>query len=230
MTDAQCDEHKPICNRCAKGSRDCSYPEPEERSRPTRNSESNSESKGVDEEKALTKSSSYSTSSIAFQLNHQRLIDSLISPSDFSEKQFGLPDPIVNFSISGHGYCRELLETQMIPNSQLDVMKFFLNYHRKYVTDYHYFCYHDYQKFFTTDLVVMAEQSEVLSIGLVAFSALIYSMNQRTARDRAFWYYTLALRQLRKLLNVAMDVSEYHLAITAALQLATFDVYPPQTC
>ena len=100
------------------------------------------------------------------------------------------------------------METRMISNSHPDVMQFFLDYHQKNVTEYHYFCYHDYRKFFTMELMDMAKLSNVLCIALVAFSALIYSMKQRSAREQAFWYYTLALRQLRELLNTAMDVSE----------------------
>ena len=228
MTDTQCDEQKPICSRCTKGSRDCRYPEPKERPRPTLDAESRSESDETDDEKALIKGSSRSTSPIVFQLNQQMLMESLATLSDVSDQQFGLPNPIVTFSISGlspAGYCQELQMTRMMPNTRPDAIQFYLDYHRKHVTEYHYFCYHDYRKFFTTELVVMAEHSGVLRIALVAFSSLIYSMKDRSVREQAFLYYALALRQLRELLNTAMDVTEYHLAIATALQLATFDVH-----
>lgn len=159
-----------------------------------------------------------------------KLIDSHSTASQISDHQLEFPNlisplPITEFNpIGSRQYCRELQITPSPLNSQLDEIRFFLNYYRENITEYHYFFYHDYRKFFKVELLVMAKQSRVLYLALAAFSAMIYSIKHPNARKQAFWYYALALTQLRDLLNAVTNLNEYHLAIATALQLATFDV------
>lgn len=86
--------------------------------------------------------------------------------------------------------------------------------------------YFDYRKLCTMTLLAMAEVSDTLRHAVVAFSALIYSMKvDRAAREQAFLYYAIALKQLRSLLDKSpMTVEERHIAIATALQLSAFDV------
>ena len=75
--------------------------------------------------------------------------------------------------------------------------------------------------------MIMIEQPNALRDAVVAFSALVYSMEiDRSARVVAFLYYTSALQQLRVLLDqVTLNIDECHMALATALQLASFDVF-----
>lgn len=74
----------------------------------------------------------------------------------------------------------------------------------------------------------MAEQSNALEHAVVAFSALIYSINvHQGVRALAFLYYSKALQELRALLDKTdMDLQDCFTAVATALQLSSFDVYP----
>ena len=90
----------------------------------------------------------------------------------------------------------------------------------------HYLCYYDYTKLYTKTLFAIAEQCDALRHGMVAFSALIYSVKvDSSAREQAFLYYGVSLQQFRLLLDKFLTEAEYQAAVATALQLATFDVY-----
>ena len=113
-----------------------------------------------------------------------------------------------------------------LPPLQSYSVQFFLAFHRETVTEAHYFRWYDYPKLCTKTMLAMAKQSDALRHSIVAFSALIYSCKIRqSAREVAFLYYTMALQELRLLLNKSpMDMEECLTAVATALQLASFDV------
>jgi hypothetical protein len=177
-----------------------------------------------------------------FQFNQQMVIDSLPVPTNITEPTFNLPNSLFTFSISGvypTNLLEELVQSSSTPHSQEPQIPmihksnqdrsidFFLRFHRENINEFHHFIYHDYHKFCTTTLMIMVEQSDALRDAVVAFSALIYSIKiDRSARVQAFLYYTLALRQLRIILDQdGMDVEECYMAVATALQLASFDVF-----
>ena len=65
-----------------------------------------------------------------------------------------------------------------------------------------------------------------LLLAIAAFSALIYSIKHNSSfRVHAFELYARALRELIKLLGKPeMDLTDCYIAVTTALELATFDV------
>lgn len=177
-----------------------------------------------------------------FQFNQQTLVDSLRAPAGIAESLYHDSNPLVTPSITGvspfsfrgefiqsstHAY--RSLETQIptVPkNSRDPYVQFFLRFHQENINEFHYFCYHDDQKFCTTTLMAMVQQSDALCNAVAAFSALIYSIRiDHFTRVQAFTYYALALQQLRVLLDqTVMNVDECHMAIATSLQLACFDV------
>jgi hypothetical protein len=172
------------------------------------------------------------------------LIDSLGPPLDIGEPTLFVSNPLLTFSISGaspSSFCEGLRMQTSPSQSPSTVMieiprppkstrshpnQFFLSYHQENITEYHYFMYFDYRKLCTRTLLAMAEASDALRHAVVAFSALIYSMKvNRAAREQAFLYYAIALKELRALLDkFPMTVDECHIAIATALQLSAFDV------
>jgi hypothetical protein len=106
-----------------------------------------------------------------------------------------------------------------------------LEFYRQKVTEYHFFCYHDYPQFYTTDLRAMVADSDALRNAVAAFSALVYSTKNYNARELAFAYYDFAVVELRHSLgeNVFIpDEDHVHMAIATAMTLATFDVSIPR--
>jgi hypothetical protein len=106
-----------------------------------------------------------------------------------------------------------------------DRVRFFLKYHQETIGVCHYLCYHDYTELHTKTLLALAEHCEALRHGIVAFSALIYSVKvDSSAREQAFLYYGVSLQQFRLLLETFSTEVEVQAAVATALQLATFDV------
>jgi hypothetical protein len=106
--------------------------------------------------------------------------------------------------------------------SQTRSLRYYLSFHRKEVTYAHYFLFYDYQD----ALYSLSELFEPLRYCVVAFAALVYSVKvDISAREDAFGYYAMALRELRLLLERSpRDIEEYYAIVAAVLQLSSFDV------
>jgi hypothetical protein len=178
------------------------------------------------------------------------LIDSLAPPTCVPEPQFIAFPSIFQFSVTGitPSSFREDLLRQSTSNSQPTTssglirisptlktttshqVRFFLKYHQETIRVCHYLCYYDYTKLYTKTLFALAEHCDALRHGMVAFSALIYSVKvDSSTREQAFLYYGVSLQQFRLLLENCSTEVEYQAAVATALQLATFDVSPPST-
>lgn len=129
------------------------------------------------------------------------------------------------FKIPSTDVRTDLTLSTRLPSIQPQLLNPLIEFHRQNVTEYHYFFYHDYPKFFTTDLLMMSEDSEALRNAVAAFSALVYSTKYYSARELAFVYYDFAVVELRHALG-AFKPDEYHvhIVIATAMTLATFDV------
>lgn len=102
-------------------------------------------------------------------------------------------------------------------------VQFFLKFHQETINSAHYFRYYDYQRLHTSGLLAMAGEFECLQHAMVAFSALIYSIKVTgDAREIAFYYYAVALKELQSLLNMKIDCN---LVVASALQLSSIDVH-----
>ena len=182
---------------------------------------------------------SYAFGSI--ELNHQRLIGSF-TPTDMPEL-FSYSSN-VGFSISESGLSLfrvgqgSSTETPSQPTFECPVigiprppksgrsqlLQFFLSFHREVVTYAHYFLFYDYLR----PIFLLCDLFDPLLYSMAAFSALIYSMKfDIAAREQALLYYTMALQELRKVLDrFPNDLQEYYGIVATVLQLATFDVHP----
>ena len=171
------------------------------------------------------------------------LIDSLKSPTCVPEPQYIIVPSLFQFSVTGvtpSSFREDLLRqsvstlpptaelTRIAPNIKTTTshhVQFFLKYHRETISECHYLCYYDYPKLFTKTLFALAEHCDALRHGMVAFSALIYSVKiDSSAREQAFVYYGVSLQQFRLLLEKLSTEVEYQAAVATALQLAAFDV------
>jgi len=108
------------------------------------------------------------------------------------------------------------------------LVNYYLTYHHKFVNEFHYYSYFDYSRFFTESLFAMAEESDALTLGMAAMSALVYSQRlDPDIKPVSFALYSLALMELQRLINQPyLSPSEGQIATAAAMQLSSFDVPP----
>jgi Fungal specific transcription factor domain len=157
-----------------------------------------------------------STSTIA-------LSEPSLSPKQFPETTF-FREPDYSEKDTSPGF---ICIPHCISPVQQDFSKiFYLDYHRENITEFHYFRYYDHHKYNINILFQMADNSVALFHAIVAFSALLYSMNnQGSPGEDAFEYYDSSLREFRRLLEMPLlDDEDIHVAIATALQLSSFDV------
>lgn len=103
---------------------------------------------------------------------------------------------------------------------------FYFTFHRERINSHYYYSYYDYQQLFTKGLLAMAEESNAVYFGLIAFSALIYSLKiDPTARHAAYRFYSFTVTELRSLIDKPMDGKECQIATVCAMQLSSFDVH-----
>ena len=120
-------------------------------------------------------------------------------------------------------------ETIAIPRSPKSnrhhLVDYFLKYHLEAISPAHYFWYYDYIQLCRCWLPAMAVTSIALRHALIAFSALVYSIKVvDSAHQIAFFYYALALKELRVFLDGPLSPEECNVAIATALQLSSFEV------
>jgi hypothetical protein len=177
--------------------------------------------------------------------DQQMVIDSLEPPVSLAAPYFSptLAQPLIP-GLSPSSYSRQLQKSpsmSLSPSIMFNIPRplssqssrarmgrseFFMKYHKEKIREAHYFRWHDYPKLHTVELFILADQNDVLRHAMVAFSALIYSINRPAAREMAFVYYALALKELRALLNASMDFAQCLTAVATALELSAFDVCP----
>jgi hypothetical protein len=109
--------------------------------------------------------------------------------------------------------------------------RFFLNYHRENITEFHYFRYYDHRKQCNDMLLQMADKSVALGHAIMAFSALLFFMKtEGFPGEEAFEYYSSSLVEFRQLLDRLQEPlvnhEDVHTAVATALQLSSFDVSP----
>lgn len=120
-------------------------------------------------------------------------------------------------------------ETIIIPRSpesnRHHHVDYFLKYHLEVIGPGHYFLYYDYIQLCKLWLPAMAATSLALRHALVAFSGLVYSIKKAgMARQIAFFYYAMALKEFRQFLEGPSSPEECNVAIATALQLSSFEV------
>jgi hypothetical protein len=153
------------------------------------------------------------------------------------EQPFYLLDTFPGFSkfgIPSTGFLMDVSLSEQMPSIQPHLITPLLEFYHQKVTEFHFFCYHDYPQFYTRDLWEMITtksdvRPDALRNAVAAFSALVYSTKNYSARELAFAYYDFAVVELRHSLaeNVFIpEESHVHRAIATAMTLATFDVSP----
>ncbi|OAT02350.1 C6 finger domain-containing protein, variant [Blastomyces dermatitidis ER-3] len=103
-------------------------------------------------------------------------------------------------------------------------VKFFLAYHRHYITFRHYFMRQDAQSFINNDIILLAMQYKPLLYAIVGFSSYIYSIRHPNGKLYTFLqYYHKSVTGLLKSLSTS-NVHHDAMMLTI-LQLATFEEY-----
>jgi len=108
------------------------------------------------------------------------------------------------------------------------LVQLFLNYYGTSATNFPYFSSLYYHRLHKNALLALSMDFDALRHAVVAFSALIYANKVNSAaRTPAFFFYAIALKQLRFALNkIPIGAKNCHAALATALQLAEFEVIP----
>ena len=143
------------------------------------------------------------------------MLNSVFYIPDSTVDPFSIIDPFIHLeersfqSLSQKLYFRP--ETTAIPrapkSNQHQLVDYFLKFHLDVINPSHYFWWNDYNQLCKCWLPTMADPSIALRYGVVAFSALVYSMKiDHTARQFAFFYYANSLKELRQLLDGSTEL------------------------
>lgn len=172
------------------------------------------------------------------QLNIPQLFEVVMNSSvdgtgllfDTSNPPMDMFTTVISFDQSfqpGLGFRSETITIPRSPKSnQHHLVDYFLKYHLEVISPSHYFWYYDYIQLCKRWLPAMAATSLALRHALVAFSALVYSIKViDDARQIAYFYYAMALKELRVFLDGPLSSEECNIAIAIALQLSTFEVH-----
>ncbi|KAK6337705.1 hypothetical protein TWF696_001188 [Orbilia brochopaga] len=205
----KCDETRPICERCAKGGRQCTFPDPAATPKSTRtrrkqpNTPSNFaqfEDKSPSPEdldsdicfsdtyptdlrflSACPPDSSNPAQSVSGSVRSQRSLSPAMYNNDgYSESRYQL----YNHSCRSDSVLPEADLAAHPPsqrNSHTPDVAFWLDYHRKHITFQHYLLKSDESDFFSNTLLSYAVRNEALLYSVVAFASLHYFIHETHA-------------------------------------------------
>lgn len=210
----KCDEQHPVCERCRKGSRDCTYPE--HRSSPKRSG--NAEHGHSAGQPNADDSSPPESNDEDDEIPSEDLPQPIATPAATSQSSMQSEGPslvhatLLSKNISGPG----------APLSE--GLDFYLEYHKTDLSFHHYFFKHDANHFLHGVLIEHAHNYEPLLYAVAGFAAFHQTVRRsRTGHIRYFLeYYNKSVSLLR--LSLANGEPHTDATILTILQLATFEV------
>ncbi|KAI5786017.1 hypothetical protein FPQ18DRAFT_368638 [Pyronema domesticum] len=243
----KCDEKHPICERCKKGNRECTYPEvtPNSKSKKprgeSREGSSSLEDVEEDDEEYLDDASPPALRSSTSQ---SRLRSGATRRDSWHDSEHGRHknrktagssadqtpspcDPESSAPTSPTGSLRRTASAYSLNNTSEwshipHDIAFYLNYHKKMLTCHHYLLKSDCDDFFKTTLLEHALQNDALMYAVAAFASFHYNIFYATNAYHTFLeYYNEAIILLREALNRPHTID----TILTILQLACFEEY-----
>ncbi|KAJ6002379.1 hypothetical protein N7451_004926 [Penicillium sp. IBT 35674x] len=240
----KCDESRPVCERCRKGSRDCVYPSPTSGSskggRPLVHQIACPLEPIIDEEEpdnpGLGSRSPTSPSTSRPDLHRTQSAQSLRKPSlkQVSEPGSFNVDPGSSpstesssrfESVSVRSASVTQSTTDMLNAARLpDDLRFYLNFHQDFITPGHFFLRQPSRAFIQHSIIELALQYKPLLYALVGFAAYHHTLHSQGGKLFTFLkYYNKALVLLRKSLSSGEEHNEATLC--TVLVLTTFEEY-----
>ncbi|EEP77834.1 predicted protein [Uncinocarpus reesii 1704] len=235
----KCDETRPICERCSKGKRECTYPpspmlrkdsrsnmKMNEKYPPIRESESeensqNSERKLDLQPRHMKDASRHNAQSVARRKMRQSPETKCASPSsDMTDLSTKSPSPVASADPDSHSLPSPTLSDQGLTS---DVM-FFVAYRKQNINYHHYILKSHASKFINEDMMSYALGYEPLLYAVVAFSAYHYSIAHPNGKIYTFLQYYN--KSVSLLLNSLRGGENHHDAmLLTILQLAAFEEF-----
>ncbi|KAM3512024.1 hypothetical protein MY11210_004350 [Beauveria gryllotalpidicola] len=242
----QCDEARPICERCRKGGRDCVYPDPSISKGGSRQKESASTSASnqsptssnsedaehddakrsgaldtiPDEDEDSTPPKHPLKSKLVLQISDRNLCGNYsLSPSSATATP-------VDQLLPGHqqpDFHSLLMGDQNLSNLPNDY-QLHLQYLYENVTPHHYSLTNDTDNFFVRGMIIEASKNRLLLNAVVAFSSYLRSTEQPDAKLGDFLLYYN--RSITLLLECIKEEQTHNLpTLLSILQLATIEEY-----
>ncbi|EMC93483.1 hypothetical protein BAUCODRAFT_37166 [Baudoinia panamericana UAMH 10762] len=224
----KCDEAHPICERCRKGKRECSWPgsasstspssakptESGSRDRASQETGSSGDEEGDEEGSGLPAipDDEYEDDD---QSEPQSATSDVRRPSDAAFAGQTIPSPIIDRTqpdqrsssrpqvvrtSSRHTVGQDITQSRKWKTLTPDVRSF-LKYHRDYLSYHHYAFKYDAGSFLKTTFleIAMEDESEALLYGIVAFAAYHYAFARRLDGIRRFLqFYNQSITLLQK--------------------------------
>ncbi|KAJ6258439.1 hypothetical protein Dda_6479 [Drechslerella dactyloides] len=237
----KCDETRPICERCAKGGRQCTFPDPTAtpKSTRTRRKQPNTPSTFPQFEDK-SPSPEDLDSDICFSDTYPADIRFLSAcPPDSSNPGQSAPGSIRSqrslspAMYNNDGYPDLVAQPANQRGSHAPDVAFWLDYHRKHITFQHYLLKSDESDFFSESLLSYAIRNEALLYSVVAFASFHYFLSEdhsaatwetdQKSVETFFEYHNRAIVSLRESFqeNLPPDV----FTLLTVLQLATLEEY-----
>ncbi|KAI5813909.1 hypothetical protein BZA77DRAFT_334687 [Pyronema omphalodes] len=243
----KCDEKHPICERCKKGNRECTYPEvtPNSKSKKprgeSREGSSSLEDVEEDDEEYLD---DVSPPALRSSTSQSRLRSGATRRDSWHDSEHGRHknrktagssadqtpsprDPESSAPTSPTGSLRRTASAYSLNNAPEWAhiphdIAFYLNYHKKMLTCHHYLLKSDCDDFFKTTILEHALQNDALMYAVAAFSSFHYNIFYATNAYHTFLeYYNEAIILLREALDKPHTID----TILTILQLACFEEY-----
>ncbi|QIX01044.1 hypothetical protein AMS68_006561 [Peltaster fructicola] len=227
----KCDEGRPICDRCRKGKRDCTYPDKTTSSKSNRTapkskspdtySSSSSDEQDDSQQAFPTPDASEGTSVASFR---PARADSKRSTmlEEYNGAVAEMQSHFDQAAKPGHlGVVLELFpEWSTLPSD----IKFYLEFFRDHITYCHYAFKHDCRDFLKTSYLEAAFNFKPLLYALVSFTAYHYALRHPDTKPEKFLdYYDQAVSLFRAAL--AKGNSNAVPVLLTMLQLATIEEF-----
>lgn len=228
----KCDEARPVCERCRKGKRDCTYPEKTISSKPNR---------------SVQKSKSSGTSSSSSSDEHEDSQPTFMTPDGSdgtsvasSSRQVRADSKRSTILEEYNGAVAEMqsqLENKAAKTNPEIILsqtpdwktypkdvKFYLEFFRDNITYCHYAFKHDCRDFLKTAYLEAAISFKPLLYSLVAFTAYHYALRHPDSKPERFLdYYDQSVSLFRATLSKGNNPPVP--VLLTMLQLATIEVY-----
>ena len=201
----KCDENRPVCVRCQKASRDCTFPDEQIslKSKP----------------EPLTKRESSQDANL-LSLKDSR--EDVQTPSLTHSKSSKSLSPAVQSASLSPQNIREQLAAKNPTSSIL----FFFDYYQEHLELDHYGFNYDGCGFLKVYLPLQAVQFEPLLYALIGFAAYHYTVNQKSGEVKNFLvYYSKSMSLLRTYLQEHPNLSDPIPALLTILQLAQLEEF-----
>ncbi|KAF1830038.1 hypothetical protein BDW02DRAFT_121907 [Decorospora gaudefroyi] len=243
----KCDEGRPVCERCAKGSRECIYPDSQSSQKSTRSGSKSGKASSAEDASSPEDQEEYDKERLPAILDEDEedyidyddddmsksqgtrdsshtpgsLLDQSTSPS--TEASSSVP-PTVRPSLSRKGSAQTTKTGPATKGTSAMArdLQFYLNYFRNHMTVHHYSLKRDTHSFLKGDFLDWAMKFEPLKYAVAGYAAYFHTLAQPDGRMSTFLqFYNESVSRLR--ISITKNKKQGLPTFLTILQLASIE-------